>query len=247
MADVKTLPKSVLVPLRQLRKIMAKPIPPRSSGGRLSASPVWLLILGFTLSPVSGGEIIRVGRFSSGDLHAWKEKRFQGSTRYQVVQSPYGQVLEAQTNGSASGLFRKIRIDLAQTPFIHWCWEVLTPLPALPEESKTGDDYAARIYLVKKGGLAFWRTRALNYVWSSSHPRESLWPNAFAGNNVMMLALRNRDDQGWMCEKRNVRADWQRAFGEVPDRIDAVALMSDGDNSQNPTAAYYGDIWFSSD
>lgn len=214
------------------------------SKGKLMA---WILILAFAASPAVGGETMRVGRFSSGELHGWKERQFHGTTRYQFSQSPHGLVLKAQANGSASGLFRKIRIDLRQTPFLHWCWQVLIPLPPLPEESKSGDDYAARIYLVKKGGMAFWRTRALNYVWSSSQPRESLWPNAFAGDNVMMLAVRNGEDRGWICEKRNVRADWQRAFGEVPDRIDAVALMSDSDNSQKQTAAYYGDIWFTAD
>ncbi|MDT8406358.1 MAG: DUF3047 domain-containing protein [Methylococcales bacterium] len=68
----------------------------------------------------------------------------------------------------------------------------------------------------------------------------------FADNSVMMLAVRSKDDHGWQCEKRDLRADWQRAFGETPDKLDAIALMTDSDNSNGKTKAYYGDIWFSS-
>jgi len=205
----------------------------------------FLLLL--TTTPLWARDIVQVGRFSTGDLRDWKEKHFVGTTHYGLFRTSANQVLKAVATASASGLIKKIDIDLARTPYLQWCWQVIEPLPPLPEQTKDGDDYAARIYLVKKGGLAFWRTKALNYVWSSSHAREALWPNAFAGDNVMMLAVRNRNDQGWICEKREIRTDWQRAFGEIPERIDAVALMTDSDNSHNRTAAYYGDIWFSSD
>ncbi len=207
---------------------------------------LFILLLLFAL-PLWARDTLQVGRFSAADLSGWKEKKFKNRTRYRLLETQHNHVLLAEARASASGLFRKIHVDLHKTPYLHWCWQVIEPLPPLPEETKAGDDYVARIYIVKQGGLAFWRTRALNYVWSSSHAREALWPNAFAGHNVMMLAVRNRDERGWICEKRNVRADWRRAFGEDPDQIDAVALMSDSDNSQERTVAHYGDIWFSSD
>ncbi|GAB6067359.1 DUF3047 domain-containing protein [Methylothermus subterraneus] len=191
-------------------------------------------------------EILKVGSFSAGSLDGWKAKRFAGETRYRLVPLDGKTVLKAQSQASASGLYREMSVDLRRTPYLNWCWQVVEPLPPLPETSKAGDDYAARIYLVKQGGLAFWKTKALNYVWSSSQPLESLWPNAFAGRSVMMLAVRT-GRSSWRCEKRDVPADWRRAFGEELTRLDAVALMTDSDNSKRQTAAYYGDIWFSSD
>ena len=219
------------------------PIRFRQNTRRIAAGILTIVFV----SALQGEEIIQVGRFSAADLRGWKEKKFEGTTLYRLIRTSDKHVLEAEAHASASGLFRKIRIDLNKTPYLHWCWKIIEPLPPLPEETKAGDDYAARIYLVQKGGLAFWRTKALNYVWSSSHGREALWPNAFAGDNVMMLAVRNRNDQSWICEKRNVRSDWKRAFGEIPSHIDAVALMTDSDNSQQRTVAHYGDIWFTAD
>ncbi len=198
---------------------------------------------------IDAAEILKAGRFSEGDLTNWKAKSFAGQTRYQFAKLNDRTVLKAESKAGASGLFKEIEVDVTKTPYLHWCWQMIQPLPPLPETTKAGDDYAARIYLVRKGGLAFWRTRALNYVWSSSQAKESLWPNAFAGNNVMMLAVRNAEDKPghWLCERRDLRADWQRAFAKPADKIDVIAIMTDSDNSKKSTAAYYGDIWFSED
>jgi hypothetical protein len=48
----------------------------------------------------------------------------------------------------------------------------------------------------------------------------------------------------WVSEKRDVHADYQRLFGEKPGRVDAVAIMTDTDNTRTKATAWYGDIWF---
>jgi glycine cleavage system aminomethyltransferase T len=122
-------------------------------------------------------------------------------------------------------------------------------LSGLNEQSKIGDDYAARIYVVVKGGLAFWQTRAINYVWAGNTKKDSVWPNAFAGDHAMMLALRGPEAplNVWQTEKRDIRADFKRLLGQNIQSIDAVAIMTDTDNSGDQVSAAYGDIWFSKD
>ena len=44
-----------------------------------------------------------------------------------------------------------------------------------------------------------------------------------------------------------VRTYLKAAFGEDIRTIEAVALMTDADDSDNEAVAYYGDIWLSSD
>jgi hypothetical protein len=65
----------------------------------------------------------------------------------------------------------------------------------------------------------------------------------------MMMALRGPEAalNVWNSEKRNVRADLQKLFGEDLRIIDAVALMTDTDNGGGQVSAFYGDIWFSRD
>lgn len=207
------------------------------------------------------GDIIkRVANFSEGDLSGWEEKSFQQYSEYRLVPAaginargsngelPQGQVLHASTQGQASGLFKELEVDLTRTPYLRWSWQVQNLFAGNAEHSKQGDDYPARIYVVVSGGLFFWKTRAINYVWSSHQPVNSEWPNAYTAN-ARMVAVRAGDEQlgQWLHERRNVREDLQRLFGEDITRIDAVAVMIDGDNTGQSASAYFGDIYFSSD
>ncbi|HEB93907.1 MAG TPA: DUF3047 domain-containing protein [Gammaproteobacteria bacterium] len=189
-----------------------------------------------------------IGQFSSGDLGGWGEKSFAGNTQYEIVDTEQGKALQARARSSASGMFKKIRIDLTRTPWLHWSWRVDETFRGNDERSKAGDDYPARIYVVVDGGMFFWRTRAVNYVWSSNQPVGTNWPNAFTGN-AMMLAVRSADtDTGrWVQERRNVREDLKRLFGKDFTHIDAVAVMTDSDNTGQTTSALYGDIYFASE
>ncbi|MGR9100803.1 MAG: DUF3047 domain-containing protein [Gammaproteobacteria bacterium] len=188
-----------------------------------------------------------VARFSSGSLDGWENKSFREETRYRLSELDGATVLKAQSQSSASGLYKKIRIDLRRTPFLNWRWRIENRLQGLDEKTKSGDDYAARIYVVISGGWAFWRTRAVNYVWAGTSAKGEIWPNAFAGENAMMIAVRSSsDDTGrWYEEKRNILKDLKRVYGEDISSIDAVALMTDTDNSNGRATAYYGDIFFS--
>lgn len=145
-------------------------------------------------------------------------------------------------------MFRKIHVDLNKTPYLNWSWKIDNIYQGNNERSKQGDDYPARVYVVVSGGLFFWRTRAINYVWSSNQAVGTTWNNAYTGN-AKMLAVRSGSQAigQWLTEKRNIRDDLQTLFGEEIDEIDAVAIMTDSDNTKQSATAYYGDIFLSSD
>lgn len=199
------------------------------------------------IASVAAADNISVGRFSIGSLAAWEAESFSSKTRYSLVDLDGNTVLRAVSDKSASGLVREISINLIRTPYLNWSWRVENVLDSINEQEKNGDDYPARIYIVISGGLAFWRTRALNYVWASHTPQYQSWPNAFAEENVIMLAIRSGSEAigKWQHEKRNLLIDLEQAFGEAITKIDAVALMTDTDNTQGKAIAYYGDIYFS--
>jgi len=192
---------------------------------------------------------IAIGEFSKGSLDAWEGKSFAGETQYAIAEEDGVKILRATSEGTASGIGRKLKVDLTKTPYVNWSWKIESGLQGLSETTKAGDDYAARLYVVKSGGALLWKTKALNYVWSGSQQRDSDWPNAFQPKNAMMLAARGvQDDTGvWVTEKRNVRADFKRLFGKDIKSIDAVAIMTDSDNSGLSASAVYGDIFFTAD
>ncbi len=211
-----------------------------------------LLLISLFITSISLAEKEKdslIGLFSSGNLDQWENKTFLGNTAYQITQLGKTKVLKAESHSGASGLFKKQRIDLQKTPYLNWRWRIENRLQNINEQSKSGDDYSARVYIVIDGGWAFWKTKAINYVWASNTQKGSVWLNAYAGKNAMMLAIRSKADKThtWYAEKRNIIKDLKEQFGTNIRYIDAVALMTDTDDSKGNAIAYYGDIYFSAE
>jgi len=192
---------------------------------------------------------LTVAEFSANTMAGWESKVFDNETHYALAEVEGGIALKAVSGNSASGLFREISVDISKYPYLNWRWRIENRLSPMDETRKSGDDYAARIYLVIDGGFFFWKTKALNYVWSSRSKKDDQWPNAFAPDNTQMIAARTaKDPTGtWFEEKRNVYQALKQWLGEEVDSIDAVAIMTDTDNSDSRAGAYYGDIYFSAE
>jgi len=220
------------------------PARPAQSTPRQARAAVLVLTLAACAAVAAQQNVL--GDFGRG-LDGWEERSFVGNTDYRVVRTDGQAAVRAEADGTASALYRRTEIDLAETPFLHWRWRVQgTYGNSIDETAKTGDDYPARIYVVRRGGLAFWRTRALNYVWSSAQPVGSRWPNAYAGDNVQMLAVNAGAAKAgeWVGHVRDVRADWREAFGEEIDSLDGIAIMTDADDAGGSMTAWYADIRF---
>ncbi|ODB95043.1 hypothetical protein A3197_16865 [Candidatus Thiodiazotropha endoloripes] len=201
-----------------------------------------------TLLPAmaSAGQAITVDMLPIED---WTEVSFKDNTTYQAVNEKGAPPsLKAISQSSASALAKRIKVNLEKTPYLNWRWKIDQVLDKPDEQSKAGDDYPARIYVVKEGGWAPWRTRSMNYVWSSSQPVSSVWASAYTGQS-MMVAIKSGDQQAgqWQMEKRNVRQDFKNFFGEEINTIDVIAIMTDTDNTESMATAWYADIFFSAE
>jgi len=191
------------------------------------------------------GKKIVIGLFSLGKMVGWQSEMFDGETLYRLVKDKNKQVLMADSESAASGLVYKQQIDLEQTPWLNWSWKTESVLTGLDETQKTGDDFTARLYVIVDGGLVFWQTHALNYVWSSSHEKGEKWSNPYTSNATMFAIEAGEAALGdWQHYSRNIRSDFKQLVGKDIRYIDAVAIMTDTDNSRQKTKAYYGDIFF---
>ncbi|HTN66343.1 MAG TPA: DUF3047 domain-containing protein [Burkholderiaceae bacterium] len=230
--------------------IPMRSVPVPQSARTANATAIWrlVLILACLGSSAASAERLMIGSFAAGDVSGWEEKSFKGKTSYQLTFDPQlgKSVLGAATQGAASGRIKKIQVDLRKTPYLNWSWKIEQPYAGLDESTKGGDDFPVRVYVVAQRGVFGLATRALNYVWASSKPVGQSWPNPFTANARMIAQDSGSAGAGqWMVHKRNVRADWQAAFGDAIEQIDAVAIMTDGDNSGLAAGAWYGDIFFS--
>lgn len=212
---------------------------------------VWQLLILILLLPetvwAETNARVEVGLFSQINVDGWKVKEFDGITNYYLTLVDGKRALAADSNQSASALYKKLTVDLSKTPILNWSWRKKLPINPGNELNKDGDDFVARIYVVKSGGVLWWRTIALNYVWSYQHKKNQSWDNPFVGAKSKMLAQRDATDPSdtWFVERRNVAMDFKKLMGKDIRNIDGVAIMTDSDNSGLSAVALYGDIYFS--
>jgi len=202
---------------------------------------VWLL-LWLLVSPALAGEALPIDDFEHGLDALWSAKVFQGVTSYQIVVDGDGHALQADSRGAASGLIFEREFDPHEWPVLAWRWKVAGVLAKGDARSKSGDDYAARVYVVFPHWF-FPKTRSLNYIWANRLPVGALVANPFTGN-AMMLAIDSGPERAnqWQSVRRNIADDYRRAFGgEVPSRA-IIALMTDTDNTGGQARAWYDDL-----
>lgn len=181
-------------------------------------------------------------------LIAWRRHSFSGDTEYSLAAVDGVPAVHARCDDSASGLFFDETIDLEATPILEWRWRVDAVFPdaaEFSERDKAGDDFPARVYVVRESALP-WRTRAVNYVWASGESVGADWPNPFA-RQAHMVVLQSgvqpsADEGAWRVERRDVRADFRQFHDRDLDRIDAVAIMTDCDNRAASAEAWYGEM-----
>jgi Protein of unknown function (DUF3047) len=116
------------------------------------------------LANTSNADQLAVADFSASSLEGWEDKIISGTTSYQLFLLNDKEVLAAESQNSASGQIKKVRVDIKKYPYLNWGWRIENRLDIENEKIKSGDDYSARIYVVVDGGVLLWRTKAINYV-----------------------------------------------------------------------------------
>lgn len=198
---------------------------------------------------------------AGGLPQGWEPLSFakRAPTRYSW--SPAEGALHAEASSSASGLITRFTRPVAEAPVLRWRWKVAGTLPKGDERRKSGDDYAARVYvafvydpsragagtrlkyaLARKLKGEYPPHAAINYIWANKLPQGEATPNAYT-ERVMMLAVRSGDAEAgrWLSEERDVLEDYRRLFGEEPPPYAGVAVMTDADDTGGRAEA-----WFSS-
>lgn len=209
---------------------------------------VLMIGAGLCSSPfLLGAAIAQKVHFTPNQIMTWPTRSFEGETRYSVVEKSGRRVLEAKSQGQASARYLEREVDLNETPYLHWCWQVSKTYPGLDETTKAGDDYPARVYVAHKTGLLPWQVESVNYVWASTQPQGATWPNAFT-QRAQLIALQSGEQRvgDWIAEVRDVRADFAELFSNSPSYINGIALMSDGDNAGGNATAWFTHLGFSS-
>lgn len=209
-----------------------------------------------------------IGRFTTaGDPPApWSMVPLKGEkpTAYRVASVAGRMALEARVNDSMSLMARPISVDLAETPVLCWRWYVDGPVAKADMTRKSGDDYAARVYIafdmpdnvlsgstklkLKIARSMFGRSipdAAVVYVWDNRHPVGTARRSAYTDRSELIVADSGSGRAGtWVTKRANVAADFGHAFGNKPGKPIQLAVAADGDNTNSKGRAAFADIHF---
>jgi hypothetical protein len=173
-------------------------------------------------------------------------------------------VVKASSNRSASGLIRKIKIDLKKYPLISWRWKISKIYSKGDTTQKKGDDYPARIFiifendvkqstLIKKAKNQAYRllygeytlSDSINYIWASNTPEGTIASSPYTIQCKMIIVQSGESRiNTWIAEEQNVYEDYKRIFGNEPPMVAAVGIMTDTDDTNESALSFYGDIVF---
>jgi len=199
------------------------------------------------LSGPAFSQEIQVSRFKDEGLQGWDVQSFKGRTEYSLTSEDGHAAVKAQSRNAASGLIKKLSLDPHRFRYLRWYWKIGGTIAKGDETSKAGDDYAARVYVIFPGRF-FWQTRAINYIWANHLAKGSHIANAYSSRAVMFAVETGNDKAGqWCFEQRDILADYRTAFGTDPDRIGAIAIMTDTDNTGSEAQAWYRDVVLATD
>ncbi|MCP3678632.1 MAG: DUF3047 domain-containing protein [Deltaproteobacteria bacterium] len=229
---------------------------------------VIVLLVGWS----SASGILIIDRFSSGAEvdgipSGWRPLHFpkiRRHTRYTLVQDGGNTVVTAVSNQSASAIFKETAIDPKSYPVLTWRWKVEGVLKRGDGRVKSGDDYAARVYVTflsdTNNATLMGRIkrrlakriygidppgRAINYIWANRIKQGASIPNAYTSEAQMIAVESGASKAGkWISEEVDIYRDYKRLFGEEPPQVTGIAIMTDTDNTGERATAYYDDIVF---
>lgn len=172
-------------------------------------------------------------------------------------------VMQIYSNGSMSMMAIPVNVDLKTTPVLCWRWRVNRVLQKADMTERSGDDYAARLYLsitIPKEqqslglrmqlGLArsIWGDQipdgAINYVWDNRQPVGTTMANAYTDRVTMVVAQSGPQNVGnWTWQRQDLASDIARLFTPQAQPVQ-IALAADTDNTGESVRTEFADIRF---
>ena len=146
-----------------------------------------LLIIILILSGPSLADKVNIFEFTEIELSELEVRKVRGAenkTEYSVGSNKNGNYLKAVADNAASGLGKKVIIDLNKTPIINITWKVEKDLASIKENTKKGHDFAARVFAIKKTGATPLSNRAINYVFSSNNKVGENSPSPYTKKSI---------------------------------------------------------------
>lgn len=194
----------------------------------------------------------------------WQHKLLPGkqATQYAVARKDGREAIGARAKDSASLLRQVVRVEPSELDLLKFSWKV----PALIANADLGTrdiaDSPVRIVLAFEGDRSKFSLKntllsdlahsltgepmpyaTLMYVWCNTRPPGSVITSTRTDRiRKIVVESGTTNLNQWLAYERNVRADFEMAYGESPGALVGIAIMTDTDNTKGTAQAWYGPV-----
>ena len=224
----------------------AAPKPANDHGSAIAANP-WAL---------ASCEAPGAGAWSTYRLPGKKPSEFN----YQLVDGRAA--MAATAKASASALRRTVRVEPADLGSVKFSWKLPGLIQYADLANKEFDDSPVRVVLAFEGDRSKFSNKnamlselallltgdelpyaTLMYVWCNACEANSVILNPRT-DRIRKLPLESGPAKlnRWLDYERDVRRDFEKAFGEAPGALVSVSIMTDSDNTASLAKAWYGPV-----
>ncbi|NML48390.1 DUF3047 domain-containing protein [Ramlibacter sp. G-1-2-2] len=236
---------------------------------RAAAAALLLLLAACATQPpatapdtVTGSPWARASQGSS--VHPWTHQAFPGKTptefRYARIDGRDAIAVKAQS--SASMLRHDVRIEPHDLGRVRFSWKVPGLIADADMALRDKDDAPVRVVLVFEGDRSKLSAKdaalselarvltgeelpyaTLMYVWCNQREPGSVIRSPRT-DRIRKLVVESgpRRLNHWLEYERDIRADYERVFGEAPGALVGVGIMTDSDNTRSEAQAWYGPV-----
>jgi hypothetical protein len=202
--------------------------------------------------------------FSPQDKAQWEAVTLPGKLRtaFRLEKHDHRDALSAHAQASASMLRQRLNVPPDQLGRLQFAWQIDNLMAEADMGERDSEDAPVRLILAFEGDRSQFSAKnamlsdltealtgeplpyaTLMYVWCNRRPVDSVIVNPRT-DRVRKLVVETGPAhiRQWRQYERDVRADFEKAFGEAPGALVGMAIMTDSDNTRGHVRAWYGDI-----
>ena len=175
-------------------------------------------------------------------------------------------VLRVKSIGSASGVLKKLEIDLKKFPVLAWRWKINRVVGMAIESRKDRNDSAARVRVIfgkaapkplkgppeivklfKSFGIQMEGKEPhgfrIDYIWGNNVLKGEVIDYPGSKNHKMVVVESgNKRARRWVWEKRNLIEDFQGFFRMSPPTLIGIMVLTDTDQTNEGVIGHYSSI-----
>ncbi len=205
-----------------------------------------------------------VASSASGNPAAWQHQEFPGkrASHYRYTRSDGRDAMLVRAASSASMLRQVTRVEPTELSQLRFSWKVPALIESADLSVRDQADSPVRIVLAFEGDRSKFSAKdamlselahaltgepmpyaTLMYVWCNQAQSGTVItsPRTSRIRKLVMESGPGKLSQ-WLDYERDIRADFVKAFGEPPGALLAIGIMTDSDNTQSTTQAWYGPV-----